>query len=45
MGTRYDNIRGEPIVESPRQAYQCFMGTGLDFLIIENCFLDKKGQN
>ncbi|MEE2839888.1 MAG: hypothetical protein VYC91_05095 [Acidobacteriota bacterium] len=32
------------IVESPQQAYQCFMGTRLDFLIIENCFLYKKEQ-
>ena len=38
------NVRGEPIVESPRQAFQCFMATGLDFLIIENFFLDKKEQ-
>ncbi|MEE8350512.1 MAG: carbamoyltransferase [Acidobacteriota bacterium] len=39
------NVRGEPIVESPRQAYQGLMRMGLDFLVIENCFLDKKDQH
>ncbi|MDA2933522.1 carbamoyltransferase [Acidobacteria bacterium AH-259-D05] len=38
------NVRGEPIVESPRQAYQCFMRTGLDFLVLENFFLAKEDQ-
>ena len=38
------NIRGEPIVNTPSQAFNCFMGTDLDRLIIGNCFLDKKRQ-
>jgi carbamoyltransferase len=38
------NIRGEPIVESPAQAYRCFMRTGMDNLVIENFFLDKSEQ-
>ena len=39
------NVRGEPIVCSPEDAFRCFMGTGLDFLVIENYFLDKKDQD
>ena len=39
------NIRGEPIVNSPTDAFNCFMGTNLDKLIIGNCYLDKKLQN
>jgi len=39
------NVRGEPIVNSPIDAFNCFMGTNLDFLIIGNCLLDKKAQN
>ena len=39
------NVRGEPIVNSPEDAFNCFMGTGLDYLIIGNCILDKKKQN
>ena len=38
------NIRGEPIVESPINAYKCFMGTNLDYLVIGNYFLSKKKQ-
>ncbi len=38
------NVRGEPIVCSPIDAYRCFMGTNLDFLIIENFILDKQEQ-
>ena len=38
------NVRGEPIVESPEQAYQCFMRTGIDFLSIGNFFLSKRDQ-
>ncbi|MDA2923509.1 carbamoyltransferase, partial [Acidobacteria bacterium AH-259-L09] len=38
------NVRGEPIVESPQQAYQCFMRTGIDFLSIGNFFLSKRDQ-
>ena len=38
------NIRGEPIVNTPEDAFKCFLGTGLDYLIIENYILDKKKQ-
>ena len=39
------NVRGEPIVNTPTDAFNCFMGTELDFLIIGNCILDKKKQD
>ena len=39
------NVRGEPIVNTPADAFNCFMGTELDYLIIGNCILDKKKQN
>ena len=39
------NVRGEPIVNSPTDAFNCFMGTELDFLIIGNCILDKSKQD
>ncbi len=39
------NVRGEPIVNTPTDAFNCFMGTDLDNLVIGNCFLDKKDQN
>ena len=39
------NIRGEPIVCSPEDAFRCFMGTNLDILVIENFVLYKKDQN
>ena len=38
------NIRGEPIVNTPIDAFNCFMGTDLDKLIIGNCYLDKANQ-
>ena len=38
------NVRGEPIVNTPTNAFNCFMGTELDKLIIGNCYLDKKDQ-
>jgi carbamoyltransferase len=38
------NVRGEPIVNSPKDAFHCFMGTELDYLVIGNCILDKKKQ-
>ena len=37
------NVRGEPIVCSPEDAFKCFMGTGLDLLVVGNCVL-RKGQ-
>ena len=39
------NVRGEPIVNTPLDAFNCFMGTGLDKLIIGNCYLEKKSQD
>lgn len=38
------NIRGEPIVCSPKDAFKCFMGTNLDALVIENFILFKDNQ-
>ena len=38
------NIRGEPIVCSPSDAFKCFMGTNLDILVIENYILFKDKQ-
>ena len=38
------NVRGEPIVNTPEEAFNCFMGTELDKLIIGNCILDKTNQ-
>ncbi len=39
------NVRGEPIVNSPTDAFNCFMGTELDYLVIGDCILDKKKQD
>ena len=39
------NIRGEPIVCTPKDAFKCFMGTKLDVLVIENFVLEKNKQN
>jgi len=38
------NIRGEPIVCTPADAYRCFMASDMDILVLENCFLRKKEQ-
>ena len=38
------NVRGEPIVCSPRDAYRCFMRTEIDVLVMENCVLFKDQQ-
>jgi carbamoyltransferase len=38
------NVRGEPIVNSPEDAYRCFMRTNIDYLVLENYFLDKQQQ-
>lgn len=38
------NVRGEPIVCTPEDAYRCFMRTEMDYLILENCILSKKVQ-
>ena len=39
------NVRGEPIVNTPIEAFNCFMGTELDKLVIGNCYLNKKDQD
>ena len=39
------NVRGEPIVNTPIDAFNCFMGTELDYLVIGNCILDKNKQD
>jgi len=39
------NVRGEPIVNTPTDAFNCFMGTELDYLVIGDCILDKIKQN
>ena len=38
------NVRGEPIVCTPSDAYRCFMRTEMDYLVVGNFFLDKKDQ-
>jgi len=38
------NVRGEPIVCTPHDAYLCFMRTEMDYLVLENFLLDKKKQ-
>ena len=39
------NVRGEPIVNTPTNAFKCFMSTDLDYLVIGNCLLDKSKQD
>ncbi len=39
------NVRGEPIVCTPEQAYRCFLGTDMDALVLENCVLLKEQMN
>ena len=38
------NVRGEPIVCTPDDAYRCFMNTDMDFLFLEGFWLEKKNQ-
>jgi carbamoyltransferase len=38
------NVRGEPIVCTPEDAYRCFMRTEMDYLVLENILLTKKDQ-
>ena len=38
------NVRGEPIVESPDDAYRCFMRTEMDYLVINDYLFSKKDQ-
>ncbi|MBF0159353.1 MAG: carbamoyltransferase [Magnetococcales bacterium] len=39
------NVRGEPIVATPEQAFQRFMRTGIETLAVGNCFMDKEDQD
>ncbi len=39
------NVRGEPIVCTPEDAFRCFMGTDLDVLAVENCLMLKEEQD
>ena len=39
------NVRGEPIVGSPEDAFRCFMGTNIETLAVGNCFLRKEDQD
>jgi carbamoyltransferase len=36
------NVRGEPIVCTPEDAYRCFMRTNMDYLVLDRFVLDKK---
>jgi len=38
------NVRGEPIVCTPEDAYRCFMRTNMDYLVLEDCVLAKADQ-
>lgn len=38
------NVRGEPIVCTPQDAYRCFMRSEIDLLVLEDCLLDKAEQ-
>jgi carbamoyltransferase len=38
------NVRGEPIVGTPEDAYRCFMGTEIDTLVVGNCRMRKRDQ-
>ncbi|WP_305788047.1 carbamoyltransferase family protein [Symbioplanes lichenis] len=38
------NVRGEPIVNTPQEAYTCFMRTNIDYLVLGDCLLDKADQ-
>jgi carbamoyltransferase len=39
------NVRGEPIVCTPNDAFRCFMGTEIEYLVVGNCFLEKDQQD
>ena len=38
------NVRGEPIVCTPEDAYTCFMRTNIDVLVMGSCLIEKSGQ-
>ncbi len=39
------NVRGEPIVCTPKEAYECLLRTNMDFLILENFLIDRRDQD
>ena len=39
------NVRGEPIVCTPEDAFRCFMGSDIETLVVGNCFFDKDDQD
>ena len=39
------NVRGEPIVCMPEDSFRCFMGTDIEVLAVENCFMEKADQD
>ena len=39
------NVRGEPIVCTPEDAFRCFMGTNIEALAVGNCLLAKENQD
>jgi carbamoyltransferase len=39
------NVRGEPIVSTPEDAFRCFMGTDIEALAVGNCFMRKEDQD
>src|ERR1700716_4592632 len=39
------NVRGEPIVCTPEDAFRCFMGSDIEVLVIGNCFMRKQDQD
>jgi carbamoyltransferase len=39
------NVRGEPLVCTPEDAFRCFMGTGIELLVVGNCLLRKEDQD
>src|SRR4029077_65220 len=39
------NVRGEPIVATPEDAFRCLMGTEIELLAVGNCLLDKAQQD
>jgi carbamoyltransferase len=39
------NVRGEPIVCTPADAFRCFMGTGIEVLVCGNCYMEKDRQD
>ncbi len=39
------NLRSEPVVRTPAEAFRCFMASGFDLLVVGNCWLEKPRQN